>query len=212
MRPTLADAQNNSGPSPTSSASLPHAPQPGPLPQGEREKTLNYLRPLFIEEQGFQLRWIAVTGGVAAGAFVLFASVMWPVGGNVWSFAAIALIASFLLGVPLLIATAKLYTVIDAGGLHVRYFPFLNRTFPLDQIVAWEPMPYDPMEYGGWGVRGLPDKYGWAYSAHGRKGVRIEFTNGHRLMLGTQRSEELSAALAEAKGQGDGAGNCPVTA
>jgi hypothetical protein len=60
-------------------------------------------------------------------------------------------------------------------------------------------MAYDPMEYGGWGVRGLPDKYGWAYSAYGHKGVRITFTNGQRLMLGTQRPEELAAVLAEAR-------------
>ena len=145
------------------------------------------------------MRSVAVVCGVALAAFVFVITLMWTLGRGRIGVGVVALIMVVLLIVPLLVATMKLRTVIDATGLHARYFPFVNRTFPLEEIVAWDVMEYDPMEYGGWGVRGFPDKYGWAYSVHGRQGVRITFTNGNRLMLGTQRPEELAAALAEAK-------------
>ena len=66
--------------------------------------------------------------------------------------------------------------------------------------MKWEAKTYDPMEYGGWGVRGWPDRYGWAYNVSGNRGVQIEFKNGHRLMLGSQRADELAKAIGEAKG------------
>jgi hypothetical protein len=45
----------------------------------------------------------------------------------------------------------------------------------------------------------LPGRYGWAYIVRGHHGVEIEFKNGHRLMLGSQRAEELALALEEVK-------------
>ena len=99
-----------------------------------------------------------------------------------------------------LLATSKMTTIVDAAGVHVRFVPFVNKTFALDQIVAWPAKTYDPIEYGGWGVRGWPSRYGWAYNVSGNHGVELEFKNGNRLMLGTQRADELARAIAEAKG------------
>ena len=162
-------------------------------------QTLQYLRPLFVEDQGFRLRSIAIVIGVAIAGFVFVITIMSMVGRGTVGLAVIALVGTILLAVPVLIATMKLRIVIDAAGLHVCYFPYVNRTFPLDEIVAWDVMPYDPMEYGGWGVRGFPGRYGWAYNVSGNRGVEIEFKNGNRLMLGSQRAEDLAAAIAEAK-------------
>lgn len=108
----------------------------------------------------------------------------------------VALAATIVLS---LLASSRMTTIVDAAGVHVRFVPFLRKTFSLDDIVTWEARSYDPMEYGGWGVRGWPGRYGWAYNISGNRGVQIEFKNGHRLMLGSQRADELAQAIEEAK-------------
>jgi hypothetical protein len=164
-------------------------PTPSPLP---------YLRPIFHEEQRFTgTRLFIVIAAVFASVMLLAAGTVIAVGASpkpvIFIISLSAMIVLTVLGV------AKLTTIVDAGGVHVRFVPFLRKTFALDDIVKWEPKTYDPMEYGGWGVRGLPDRYGWAYNVSGRRGVQIEFKNGHRLMLGSQRADELAKAIGEAK-------------
>ena len=161
-------------------------------------QTLNYLRPLFHEEQDFRgSRAVVYTGGtfvlVAAG----LCATMLLMNGPVWP----ALLPVALAGgiITVVMFLSKMTTIVDAAGVHVRYFPFLNKTFALADVTGWEVKKYDAIEYGGWGVRGLPDRYGWAYIVRGHHGVEIEFKNGHRLMLGSQRAEELARALEEVK-------------
>ena len=101
-----------------------------------------------------------------------------------------------------LLVYSKMTTVVDAAGVHVRYFPYLCKTFPLADLAGWEVKTYSAMEYGGWGVRGFPGRYGWAYIVRGNRGVELEFANGNRLMLGSQRAEELARAIEETKQEG----------
>jgi hypothetical protein len=50
-------------------------------------------------------------------------------------------------------------------------------------------------EYGGWGLRlGLFGK-GQAYNVSGDKGIQLEFTNNKKLLIGTNKAEELTAVL-----------------
>ncbi|MGB7160793.1 MAG: hypothetical protein WBD40_22200 [Tepidisphaeraceae bacterium] len=163
--------------------------------------TLPYLRPLFHEEQELRgSRAVYFVAGVFGLIIVVTFVTMILLAGIVWP--AIGIVA--LTGVVLvaLVLTSKMTVVIDAAGVHVRYFPYLRKTFALDDIVAWTARTYDPMEYGGWGVRGWPARYGWAYNVRGNRGVEVEFKNGNRLMLGSQRAEELAKAIEEAKRDG----------
>jgi hypothetical protein len=161
-------------------------------------QTLNYLRPLFHEEQHLRgNRGAYVVAGVfglvsiaIVGTMILLGTIVWP---------AVGIVALAGLVVTTLMLTSKMTTVVDAAGVHVRYFPFLRKTFALADIVSWQARTYDPMEYGGWGVRGFPDRYGWAYNVRGNRGVELAFRNGHRLMLGSQRADELARAIEEAK-------------
>ena len=159
---------------------------------------LAYLRPLFREEQHLRgnraVYFIAGVFGlvtiILVVTMVLLHVIIWP---------AIGIVALAGVIIVTLTLTSSMTTVVDAAGVHVRYFPFLRKTFALADIVAWQARTYDPMEYGGWGVRGWPDRYGWAYNVRGNRGVEIEFRNGHRLMLGSQRAEDLARAIEEAK-------------
>jgi hypothetical protein len=57
------------------------------------------------------------------------------------------------------------------------------------------------MEYGGWGLRYGGDN-GWAYNARGNRGVQLVLQGEKRVLIGSQRPEELLAALKEMMGDG----------
>jgi len=86
------------------------------------------------------------------------------------------------------------------GLLQVRYFPFVNRTLPLGRIARWEARIYHPIrEYGGWGVRYGGRRRGWAYNVSGNCGVQLELQDGTRILIGSQRADELVSGLERAK-------------
>jgi len=118
----------------------------------------------------------------------------------------IAAVTTFVLGGGsiLLLYIMKLTTKLDSNGLHILFFPLRRRDIPLNDIARWEARTYRPIrDYGGWGIK--VGRRGWAYNVSGNQGVELEFTNGKKLLIGSQRSEELSAAIATAKR--DNAGN-----
>jgi len=49
-------------------------------------------------------------------------------------------------------------------------------------------------EYGGWGVKGW-SKRKVAYNVKGDRGVELRLKNGNSVMLGSQRAEDLEAAI-----------------
>ena len=105
-------------------------------------------------------------------------------------------------GVAVFLYLLKLSVRVDGSGLHVRFFPLVKKEIPLDEIARWEARTYRPiLEYGGWGIRCSWGK-GMAYNVSGNRGVQLEFTNGKRLLIGSQRPEELAEAISKAKGQG----------
>ncbi len=107
-------------------------------------------------------------------------------------------------GVALLIIGMKLVTEVDSDRLRVRFFPFVRRDIPLKDIIHWEAHTYSPiLEYGGWGIRtGLfRRRGGGALNARGNRGVQLRFADGKDLLVGSQRPEELAAAITLAKSE-----------
>jgi hypothetical protein len=161
---------------------------------------------LFEDEQSFRQPWL---WGLMLGVFLLVA------GGLGWAFlsrpeqasgAAIpaAVVGLVWVGACLLLYTLKLSVRVDPYCLHIRFFPLARRDIPLEDIVRWEARTYRPiLEYGGWGIR-----FSWkgtAYNVSGNRGVQLELANGKRLLIGSQRPEELAAAISRAKSWGPGA-------
>ena len=102
----------------------------------------------------------------------------------------------FGLGFPLLFLVAKLTTEVREDGLYLRFVPF-HRSF---RKIAWEDLAryevrtYRPLrDYGGWGIR--YGSQGKAYNVRGNRGVQLHLSNGKRLLIGSQRPEELAEAL-----------------
>jgi hypothetical protein len=91
----------------------------------------------------------------------------------------------------------KMQTEVRNDGLYVRFFPFHihYKKFTADNISEYHPRTYRPiLEYGGWGIR-----CGWrggrAYNVSGNKGVQLVFKNGKRLLIGSQKPNELTQAI-----------------
>ena len=98
---------------------------------------------------------------------------------------------------PLWFLVMRLEIVVIGSGLSFRFFPLHLgwRTIPFSEIANAEAVTYHPLrEYGGWGIR-----FGWrggmAYNIRGDQGVRITLNNGKKILLGSQRADDLAQAL-----------------
>lgn len=92
----------------------------------------------------------------------------------------------------------NLETSIDNNGISVRFFPFhlKKKHFNWDQLESCSIRTYKPViEYGGWGIRKTFSGKGTAYNVKGKVGLQLVFKNGDRLLIGTQKAEELNEVL-----------------
>ncbi len=79
-------------------------------------------------------------------------------------------------------------------ALRIRFFPFLKRRIPYQDIRSAEARLYNPLlDYGGWGIRF--GRHGKAYNVSGNRGVQLELANGERILLGSQNADALCAAI-----------------
>ncbi|WP_158056571.1 hypothetical protein [Halorussus halophilus] len=102
------------------------------------------------------------------------------------------------LSVAVLLGSARLVTEVRDDGLYVKFEPF-HRSFeriPFADISSFESAGYSPLRYGGWGFRWTPRRL--AYTVSGRSGVQFERANGKSLYVGSDRPDELVAAVQEA--------------
>ncbi|MHC4605892.1 MAG: DUF6141 family protein [Planctomycetota bacterium] len=106
------------------------------------------------------------------------------------------LFAFFGIGLPLLFHILRLVVEVRDDSLYIRFHPFGARTIPFSEIAKFEARTYRPiLEYGGWGIRW--SRAGRAYNVSGNRGVQLELEGGKRLLIGSQRAEELEQAIAE---------------
>ncbi len=106
--------------------------------------------------------------------------------------------ATPLLVITILILNMRLDTLIKKNGIYVRFFSFhwYFKKFPWKKIALSYIRKYSAIaDYGGWGIRlGLFGK-GKAWNVSGDKGLQLEFTNGKKLLIGTNQPEALAATL-----------------
>lgn len=102
------------------------------------------------------------------------------------------------IGLPLLFLRFHMETTVYPDRVDIRMAPFAHRVVRSSDIASAEARTYRPLkEYGGWGIR-----WGWfsfgsnrAYNISGDQGVQLVLTNGDRVLIGTQRPQELEAAI-----------------
>lgn len=102
----------------------------------------------------------------------------------------------FSIVISIFFAMVKLETRVRRDGLYVRVFPFHTdyKKFTAESLSEYYVCKYRPLlEYGGWGIRF--GKSGKAYNMRGNKGVQLVFKDGKRLLIGSQRPDELAEAM-----------------
>lgn len=107
------------------------------------------------------------------------------------------LFISLGVGILYLFYILRLEVEVRDDALYIRFYPLTSKTINFPEIASCEARTYRPIkEYGGWGIR-----YGWkrgkAYNVSGNRGVQLKFLNGKKLLIGSQRPEELAQAIKE---------------
>ena len=157
---------------------------------------------LFTERQKFKQWWLWLILLGMNGLF-LFGFFKQVIGGQQFgdksmSNNGLMIAAGLTILLTLLFFNFRLDTIIKNEGVYVRFYP-IHVKF---KHYSWETLRksyvrkyFALSEYGGWGLRfGLFGK-GTAFNVSGDKGLQLEFTNHKKLLIGTNKPEELTFAL-----------------
>jgi len=97
--------------------------------------------------------------------------------------------------IALLISMSHLEVDVTDDGVTIAFrYLWPTRRISFADIVGLEVKRYRPLlDYGGWGVRlGMG---GWAYTTGGNEGVKLRLRRGIPVLIGSERSRELEAAI-----------------
>jgi len=166
----------------------------------------------FVEVQYSRQPWLwavvllPVCATVAIFGYLVIEQVVFgrPVGNHPMSnqglLAVSLLVLLFDAGLLALFLGANLRTEVRDDGLYIRYRPFhfsFHRV-PLQDVVQVQAVTYSPLrEYGGWGIRYT--RRGKAYNPMGNRGVKLDYRDGRHLLIGSQRPDELAAAISSVR-------------
>ena len=159
---------------------------------------------IFREIQAFSstLRWLLAV--LMAVSVVIFGIALWetitnPKTTNTLVPTLLSIIAMAIpISVTILFFILKLETEVRSDGLYVRFYPMHIRfkKFTKEDLAEHYCRTYKPLrEYGGWGIRCSFTGKGKAYNVSGNKGVQLVLTNGKKLLIGSQKPDELAAAI-----------------
>jgi hypothetical protein len=173
------------------------------MAEGNNPLYSEIVEPLFREVQRFSLLLrLAVTTAMTV-TVVLESLVLGKIlTSDVIEVLAVVLLVIFGIllptGMAVLFMALRLETEVRPDGLYVRFFPIhLNfRKFAVEDLKEYYARTYKPIsEFGGWGVR-----CGWrggkAYNVSGNKGVQLVLGDDKHVLIGSQRPDELVAAIA----------------
>jgi hypothetical protein len=158
---------------------------------------------IYREEQKFSLwlRWLVYLSmglSVVISVFVLTKESASDGSQDTWEIVLGVIVG---IGVPIVITAffvlLKLQTEVRPDGIYVRYFPFHIhfKRFAREDLSEYYARLYKPIrEYGGWGIR-YSLRNGRAYNVSGNKGVQLVFSNSKKLLIGSQKPDELADAI-----------------
>ncbi len=160
-------------------------------------KTVN-----FRESQKFKQYWLWIIMLVFVGIWIwgIVQQIIFniPFGNNPTSDDILLLIGIVPIGLCLLLFQAKLITEVKKDGIYIKFLPFhfKYQKISYNDIKKYEVIEYLPLrDYGGWGIRYNFFKKEKAYNLHGKIGLQLEFKNGKKLLIGTQKPDEIIEAI-----------------
>lgn len=155
---------------------------------------LGYHRTLFVETQAPRGRWMipAFLPGI-----VLVGMTAW----GIYTRGLPNRVAAFMMigagvALPFVILSQRLVTVVTSHELKVRYWFLRTRRINLADIVEARAETYEPIrEFGGWGIKWSLRDRTTGYTITGNRGVRLTTARGEKLLIGSQRADELLQAI-----------------
>lgn len=160
---------------------------------------------IFREVQRWRDVWwvmVLVFGLAALQWWIFFVQIIRgvPVGNNPGSDTLVVIIwLIFGIGFPAFFLWLHMVVEVIPGVVIICYRPFANRRIPAEQIIRVESLTYSPMrEFAGWGVRGWGGRI--AYNVSGNTGVELTLVDGRRVLIGSQRPDEMAGAINEMLG------------
>ena len=98
------------------------------------------------------------------------------------------------IGLPLAFYWMRLIVEVLDDRIFIHYVPLLKSDIPLAEIEVVEARTYQPIrEFGGWGIRRRSGRR--AYNVSGDQGVEVTLQDGRKIMIGSQKAEELALAI-----------------
>ncbi len=163
---------------------------------------------IYREEQWFSWWVYAALGLVSALAwvFLLDRTVGWP---NPWmqfhgrAFKAIVA-AGIVVPPSVVVGALRMITLVTPSEVRISFglIATYRRVIAIDSITSIEVVQYHPLRnHGGWGIRFGRDGER-ILNARGDRGVRIQLRDGSKLLVGSQRAEELALAIEAARRPG----------
>lgn len=155
---------------------------------------------LFSETQKFRQWWLWVIL-IGINALLLYGVYQQVLKGQTFgskpaSNTELLVITGITLLLTIFILFIRLDTYIKEDGVYVKFFPLhvKARHYSWPQLSKCYVRKYSPIrEFGGWGLRiGL---FGKAYNISGNQGLQLEFADDRKLLIGTQKSKQLTEAL-----------------
>jgi len=160
---------------------VPDAPTTDRFSETQRLGQNRVVRVLFVVEPIF-LGLIFLAVGISSGGRG------WPTLLIVWGGAGVAL--------PVMLSRMSLRTRVTSSELIAIWAPFYRRRIPLSEIETAEPIRYSALtDTGGWGVK-RNKRFGLILNVFGDRAVHVT-TARKKLLLGTQRPDELATAILE---------------
>jgi hypothetical protein len=163
---------------------------------------------VFHEEQYFDWRVYALIAAleVVGGYSLVWLTRHWgPVQALIahrWSLE-FSLAAFIGLALPLVMAIYLLQMTTEVTPTEIRvwfgWIPLYRRAVSTSGIKHYAVVEYRPiLDYGGWGIRAGRDGER-VLNARGNRGVRLELADGSKLLIGSQRPEELAETIERAR-------------
>ena len=137
---------------------------------------------------------------LAVWAFISQIVLKKPFGNNSASDWMIYSMFGLALLINVLIFSIRMRLQVNKDGISIRYFPFINKNFKWNDVAEYEVLTYNPVkDYGGWGLRYNWKKKGKAYTVSGSYGLSLTLQEGKKVLIGTDKPEELKVFLEENK-------------
>ncbi len=155
---------------------------------------------MYKEEQRFRQSWVwgivLVVAALGWWGFIQQIVLGRPFGENPAPDWGVWLLWLFIgVGLPVLFVLIRLVLEVTVDAVIIRYRPLKKRRIPLADVDQAKVRTYNAIrEYGGWGIKGWSLR-NVAYNVSGDRGVELTLLDGRRVMLGSQRPEELAQAI-----------------